>query len=162
MPTLNANTYGLHSINHFTFNLQSDGIGYPQEVRNFIISILRVNNATFNVLGYTKFAPTSGKARIGIWGAVTTVMLCIGHTDNSNGVIIGRWYSEALLMGIAQIARGALEAFCPHGKKINAALDLTLTFHNAYAAHVEKFGNDPYGYPDKEYPFPLSIPLYLA
>lgn len=48
----------------------------------------------------------------------------------TQGAIIGHWYDEALLTGITQIARGALEAFVPFGWVANASLDAIATIYN--------------------------------
>ncbi len=170
------NTYGIRSINRETFNtVNHDALFFPRVVRNIAVTALRVNNAIFNVLGYIPGVSTiSGCVRMTTGLAMIAVTLAIGDRNSDEGVIIGRWYDEALLTGIAQTARGALEAFVPFGWAANAALDVVATFINLPKEMVASMACEEcmYGgsiddashvrpHDDVDYPFPLFL-LHLA
>ncbi|MFI5342687.1 MAG: hypothetical protein ACHQUC_00530 [Chlamydiales bacterium] len=126
------NTYGLLTINSTTFNRDyHPTFTYPKAARDVIITFLKIHNLTLNILGYmSKFSPISGCVRIVSGCAIIATTLTIGDPKARKGVIIDRWYSEALLTGVAQVARGVFEAFVPYGKIINAGLDVIGTVVN--------------------------------
>lgn len=127
------NTYGLRSINSATFNQMHNGtLRYPQAARDFIVMILRMHNAVLNVLGYIPGVQVvSGCVRMATGLAMVGVTIAIGDRNpEGTGPIIGRFCDEAIGMGIAQIARGALEALIPFGSIANAALDIIATPFN--------------------------------
>lgn len=164
------NTYGLRSINTDTFNLKwhTDYV-YPQKARNALVTFFKVHNLTLNVLGYIPgVSVVSGCMRMGTGLIICTVTLAIGERNATRGAIVGHWYDEALLTGITQIVRGALEALVPFGWVANASLDTIATICNAgkelSAASVctgcmQHTNHGPY--PDPEYPFPFWL-LHLA
>ena len=119
---------------------------------------------------------------MGIGGSIVLLTLATGNPFTKSGAIVGHWYDEALLTGIAQITRGILEAFVPIGPLVNLALDgvgticnlgaelSNLPYHgdgprdNAEAAQMIQEGNlrrqqPPYA--DPQYPTLMSF-LYLA
>ena len=137
------NTYGLRSINAYTFNgahkkhisqrpfqgCKSKEDGYisteectyeiwkiPARVHNYVNALLRINNLIFNVLGYfPRTKEISGLIRMGIGCSIFVVTLVIGTPTAGPGPITGRWYGEALLTGIAQVFRGSMEASTCYG-----------------------------------------------
>lgn len=126
------NTYGIRSVNRETFNTRyHDNLYFPRALRNVVITALRINNAVLNVLGYIPGVQhVSGCVRMVIGASIIGVTLAIGDRNAKTGPIIGRWYDEAILTGIAQIARGALEALVPYGWVANVALDVIATPFN--------------------------------
>lgn len=161
------NTYGIRSVNRETFNTRyHDNLCFPRPLRNAVVTALRVNNAVLNVLGYIPgVSLVSGCVRMAVGVGIIAVTLAIGDRNTSSGAIVGRWYDEAILTGIAQIARGALEAFVPFGWVANAALDVIATPFNL-AKEVEGslvcrgcMNNEENGHvrphDDANYPFPL-------
>ena len=164
------NTYGLRSINTNTFNLKwHTNYVYPQQVRNALVTFLKVHNLTLNILGYIPgVSVVSGCVRMKTGLIMCAVTLAIGERNATEGKIIGHWYDEALLTGITQIARGALEAFVPFGWVANASLDTIATIYNvrkelsASSLYIRYMQYDHHGpYPDPEYPFPFWL-LHLA
>lgn len=123
------NTYGFRAINATTFNTQyGDRYTFPREVRNLAVLALRVHNAVLNVLGYIPgVSIVSGSIRIFTGVAMIAATVAIGNRNANGGHIIGRWYDEAIATGVAQVVRGALEAFVPFGWIANAALDVIAT-----------------------------------
>lgn len=126
------NTYGLLSIHRNTFNVQWHGrIVYPKAGRDVLITVLRIHNFTLNVLGYIKKTSLySGCFRMFTGLSICVLTLTYGDPKATKGAIIGYWYKEALLTGVTQIARGAIEAFVPYGRVVNAGLDVICTFVN--------------------------------
>jgi hypothetical protein len=163
------NTYGLMSVNNNTFNLRwHTNYSYPKEARDVIVTCLRLHNATLNVLGYiARTSRVSGCIRMISGFLICATTLAIGDRKAERGVIIQHYYDEALLTGIAQMFRGAMEAFVPHGKVINATLDVIATIVNlatlvAGASVCQGcMGYDVHGpHPEPDYPLPLKL-LYL-
>jgi hypothetical protein len=162
------NTYGLHSINNCTFNIPRFAnivFVYPKKSRDVLVTFLKVHNFTLNILGYIPgVSVVSGCVRMGTGLIMCAVTLAVGERNANQGVIIGRYYDEALLTGITQIARGALEAFVPSGWVVNASLDAIATIPNLLneaqlgCSFVDK-QNVPHS--DPKYPFPFSL-LHLA
>ncbi|MFI5342686.1 MAG: hypothetical protein ACHQUC_00525 [Chlamydiales bacterium] len=134
------NTYGLLSINSTTFNRDyHPTFTYPKAARDVIITFLKIHNLTLNILGYiSKVSPISGCVRIVSGCAMIATTLAVGDPNARKGVIINRWYSEALLTGVAQVARGVFEAFVPYGKFINAGLDIVGTVVNLLKIEYHK------------------------
>ena len=62
-----------------------------------------------------------------LWGVIIGLTLVVGDRYAPRGVIIGRWYDEALNTGMAQVVRGALEAIGLMGWIANATLDIIAT-----------------------------------
>ncbi len=166
------NTYGLHSINVNTFNLSwNSSLYYPQKARNVVVTVFRIHNLTLNILGNlstTRFY--SGCTRIAIGVSICAVTLVRGDRHAQQGAIIGRWYDEALLTGMAQIVRGILEAFIPNGQLVNASFDVIATVFNLGSEVTTECAcprcfaqqGGPVGpYPEPQYPLPFW-PLYLA
>lgn len=164
------NTFGLRSVNTDTFNVKyNQSYWYPQNFRNIFVTLLRIHNFSLNILGYKQdIAKFSGCARMLSGLSICIVTLNIGERNAEQGMIIGPWYDEALMTGIAQIARGATEAFMPYGRLINLSLDVIGTIRNLISeirhASVcqEAMGpsaNRPH--PNPSYPFPFWL-LYLA
>lgn len=161
------NTFGLFSVNVSTFNLKwHTNYIYPQEGRDLIVTLLRVHNLFLNILGYLggRIAIASGILRILSGVVIVGTTLAIGDRNAQRGAIIGHWYDEAIMTGIAQISRGILEAFIPYGRAVNAGLDtistvinLTHEISNASAcAHCMGYMNHG-PYPEPDYSFPLSL-----
>lgn len=169
------NTYGLHAINRSTFNQMFDRLLYPKEARDIIVTALRINNAVFNIAGYVPQARfVSGCARMAVWSVVLSAVLAIGERNpaRGQGLIIDRWYDEAICTAIAQISRGALEVFAPFAWKTNLALDVIATPFNFLSTAIGSIqcagringGDDscPHEpHQDANYPL-LFSPLYLA
>ncbi|QZA58609.1 hypothetical protein [Candidatus Rhabdochlamydia porcellionis] len=164
------NTYGLCSINMDTFNLKwhTDYV-YPRQVRNAVVTLLKVHNLTLNILGYIPgVSVVSGCLRMGTGLLIYAVAWAVGERDAMRGVIIAHWYDECLLTGITQIGRGVLEAFVPFGWIANASLDAIATVWNIgkelYNASVcigcmEYINQGPY--PEPNYPLPFLL-LHLV
>ncbi|MCH9616804.1 MAG: hypothetical protein SP4CHLAM5_01830 [Chlamydiia bacterium] len=113
------NTWGIHSVNNATFNQSSTdhGLTYPRDERNIVVTALRINNAVLDILGYIPaYSFFSGCTRMAIGSAITIYTLAKGSPTARSGIIIQRWYYEALKTGLAQIARGYIEAFVPYRK----------------------------------------------
>lgn len=159
------NTFGFHSINRHTFNMREhDQLNYPRTVRNIIVTALRINNAVLNVLGYIPGTSLmSGSARILIGTGLLAVTLAIGDRKATSGTIIRRWYDEAIVTGITQIARGALEAIVSFGWVATSLLDIIGTLRNLRKDALPSCTDCKRRHPhdDVVYPFPLSI-LHLA
>lgn len=169
------NTYGIRSINAETFNTYgSPGAYLPRSLRDVAITLLRIHNLSLNILGYIPgVAQISGCVRMGIGACMIVLTAALGNPNADEGLIIGRWYQEALLTGISQIARGALEAFVPFGFLVNGSLDIIATYVNlkTECSHLQYCGyldveereaiesRPPYR--DPNYPAFL-FPLYLA
>lgn len=126
---LNLNTYGLRSINRETFNTRyHDNLYFPRQLRNVIVTALRIHNAVLNVLGYmARFSPISGCVRMATGLAIIGVTMSIGDRNATQGAIVGRWYDEAIRTGVAQVVRGAFEALIPFGWVANMILDVVAT-----------------------------------
>ncbi|PIS00961.1 MAG: hypothetical protein COT84_04885 [Chlamydiae bacterium CG10_big_fil_rev_8_21_14_0_10_35_9] len=167
------NTYGIRSINTKTFNTRfNEALFFPRPLRNIAVTALRINNFALNILGYIPgVSIISGCIRMVIGLAIVSITTAIGDRNAESGAIIGRWYDEAILTGIAQIARGTLEATVPFGCIVNGILDVIATPFNitkeiyhpiecqesidrGYFTH-----NRPH--PEVSYPFPLFL-LHLA
>lgn len=164
------NTYGLFSINSSTFNLKyHTDYRYPEAARNTLVTFFKIHNLVFNVLGYIPGVSTfSGCGRMGSGLIICAVTLIVGDRNAFKGLIIGHWYDEALLTGVAQIAKGAFEAFVPYGKIVNASLDAIATVFNLTGQVVATsvctgcMGYANHGpYRDPDYPFPFSL-LHLV
>jgi hypothetical protein len=168
------NTFGLRSINTGTFNLgYHTNYTYPRQARNLVVTLLRAHNLCLNILGYIPGVATfSGCARMLTGASICLLTLSVGERDAQQGVIIGHWYDEALNTGVAQVARGATEAFMPYGRIVNLSLDVIGTISNLIneATNVSdkvsgcqccpEFSNHG-PYPDPNYPSVFGL-LYLA
>lgn len=134
MP-ITLNTWGLRSVNIESFNaLSPETEQLPRYLRDFSLTLLRINNLVLNILGYIPgIAQISGCVRIGIGACILLLTLSVGDPSSNNGLIIGRWYKEALVTGVAQIARGILEAFVSSGRLVNLSLDTVGTVFNLRA-----------------------------
>lgn len=175
--SITLNTYGIRSINSESFNTYGSENAYlPRGIRDLANTLLRINNLVLNILGYIPgVAHVSGSIRMGIGCCICVITLALGSPNAERGLIIGRWYKEALLTGIAQIARGALEAFVPYGRQVNIGLDIAGTVVNLAneSSHIQCGGGPGYEfeegneradlppYRDPAYPLPL-FPLYFA
>jgi hypothetical protein len=106
--------------------------------------------------------------------AIIGATLALGRPGNEPGLIIGRFYEEAIKTGIAQITRGALEAFVPYGWVVNATLDVIATPINLFAGDApvsfaceecmnggDRNGNHVRPHIDADYPLPLAF-MYLV
>lgn len=170
------NTWGLRSINSATFNQsRSHTLTYPKENRDVIITLFRVHNCVLDVLGYIPAVSTvSGSVRMCTGLAICVVVLLVGQATiqpGEEGNIVGVWYYEALATGVAQITRGAFEAFVPFGRIINLSLGAIGTVvnlaHEIHYIHMEGGsvvhtpGTEhlkPYG----EAPYMWAIPLQVV
>ncbi len=110
----------------------------------------------------------SGCVRMLAGLSIALVTLVIGERNAEQGLIIGRWYDEALLTGVAQVARGGIEAFAPYGRTINLSLDVVGTvvnlateFMTISARECPSIVSHYHAYPDPSYPFPFQL-LYLV
>ncbi len=167
------NTFGLRSVNRETFNMRyHDPLQFPKPIRDIVVTALRIHNGVLNVLGYIPgVSAISGCVRMLTGAAIVLVTLAIGDRNAHIGAIIGRWYDEALLTGVTQVARGALEALVPFGWVANAVLDVIATPFNVMKEVEGSFTCDECmsgGAPgevrphqDVNYPFLLSF-LHLA
>lgn len=169
------NTYGIRSVNRKTFNTRhQENITFPRPLRNVAITALRITNAVLNVLGYIRgiqgLSFISGCTRMVIGAGIIGVTLAIGERDTKVGNIVGRWYDEAIGTGIAQIARGALEALVPYGWSVNVILDMIATPTNLSkefgvsmvcegCMRIESDHVRPHN--DVNYPFPFML-LHLV
>lgn len=160
------NTYGARSVNNETLNLRSHtNYVYPKEVRDVVVTGLKIHNLILNILGYIPgVAVVSGCLRIGTGLLMCAFTLAVGERDAEQGVIIGHWYDECLLTGITQMGRGVLEAFVPFGRIANASLDGIATIlnvakelNNASACNGCGRYRNHRPHPDPEYPFPFSL-----
>lgn len=159
------NTYGLNSINYTTFNGYTDtrrsySCTYPESDRNLVVTFLKVHNLTLNILGYLPgISAFSGCVRIGTGCGLCIVTVLYGDPKAKQGPIVGHFYSEAVLTGITQIARGILEAFCPFGWILNASLDTLGTINNYMKTKMicwHCFGREYINH-DPTYSFPFNI-----
>ncbi len=162
------NTYGVGSINITTFNGYENtrsgySCTYPEPVRNVVVTFFKIHNLTLNILGYLPgMSAVSGCVRIGTGCILCTITLLYGQREAESGLIIRHFYDEALLTGITQIARGALEALIPFGWIVNASLDALGSLVNLHSRIVcwHYFGRE-YLNNDPVYPFPFSL-LHLV
>ncbi|MFA6119248.1 MAG: hypothetical protein WCT85_03390 [Parachlamydiales bacterium] len=173
--SITCNTYGIRSINAESFNTYgSQDAHLPHSIRDFAVTSLKINNLILNILGYIPgVAQISGCIRMGIGSSIIILSFALGSPNAKEGLIIGRWFKEALVTGTAQIARGALEAFFSFGRLINLSLDVIGTIINLHTevCHLRYTGGmeedeilaeearPPYR--DPNYPI-LFIPLYFA
>ncbi len=175
---ITLNTYGIRSINAASFNAPryvkgNPVIDLPLSIRDLANTVLRINNLTLNILGYIPGVKhISGCVRMGIGGTIILLTLALGTPTASTGLIIGRWYDEALLTGIAQVTRGALEAFVVFpinligdvaGTVCNLSTEIS---HASYSCgddifEMENTRRNAPPYCDPDYPIFL-LPLYLA
>lgn len=170
------NTYGICSVNYFSFQLSSGcsdlnvSYDYPRKSRNILVTLLKLHNLILNTLGYcSKLSPkipfVSGFVRVLSGVGLCVGTLTFGDRHASQGILIRHRYDEALLTGMAQIVRGILTtalATNSYGWVVNASLDGLGTFYyfgKYIVASVE--GGYGGGHPDPSYPFPLGI-LNLA
>lgn len=171
--SVTLNTWGFRSINRATFNLrENDSLHMPLQLRNIVITALRIWNIVMNILGYIPGVQViSGALRMVVGIAIVGFTASIGDRNATSGAIIGRWYDEAVNTGMAQIVRGAFEALIPFGFVANGVLDIIATPLNIYTeihrstGHAHGSMGMGFGsagpYPDIEYPFPLGL-LHLA
>lgn len=119
-----VNTFGLFSVNNATFNLEKNKSFYPTEVRDLVVTLLKVSNLTLNVIGFISEAnQSSGCIRMVLGG-----MICvIGFSSLSPSKDFS---AEVRCTGAAQIVRGALEAYIPYGRIFNISLDAVATISN--------------------------------
>lgn len=164
------NTFGLRSVNRETFNQRyHDTLTYPKEGRDFVVTALRVNNAILNILGYIPFiAGISGCMRIVVGVALGLATIVLGEPEAKQGIVIGRYYSEALETAIGQIGRGILEAFVPYGWIANVGLDVVATPFNlskevqgSLVCEGCMGGAHASPHKDADYPLPFWL-LYLV
>ncbi|MGE3954634.1 MAG: hypothetical protein AB7F31_05550 [Parachlamydiales bacterium] len=174
------NTWGLCSINNDTFNIKQ-GVRYPENVRNVIVTLYRLHNLALLIGGYLPQSRLyTGCARVLSGAGMLAVTLLIGEPDALQGLIIGPYYREALNMGAAQIYRGLLEAGLLEfairrvgvdfgtlspligGRQMNLLFDFGATPFNIYT-HFDQMRSsvDTDKYPEPAYPI-LLWPLYLV
>jgi hypothetical protein len=171
------NTWGIRSINSSTFNQsRSLTLIYPKENRDIIITLFRVHNCVLDILGYIPAVSTvSGSVRMCTGLAICVVTLLKGNPDlqpGEQGAIAGAFYYEALATGVAQMTRGAFEAFVPFGRIINFSLGtigtvVNLLIHEVNYIHREGGSrvNDPRTEqykPHDEAPYIWAIPLQIV
>ncbi len=157
-----VNTFGLFAINNHTFNVNEYSPNYyPKELRDPLVTGLKVHNLILNILGYIPgVSLVSGCVRMGTGLMMCVITLAVGERDAKSGLIIGNWYDEAINTGISQIARGAIEAFVSFGQIINASLDFVATFFNVLswgpllAPYIEDGCHAPHSNP--KYPWLLT------
>lgn len=165
-------TWGIRSINTTTFNQCSrDNLTYPKEIRDIIYTGLKIRNLVLNVLGYIPAVRmVSGCVRIGLGLTMLAGVLAVGERHAKQGVIIGRFYDEALSHAMAQITRGVFEAFVPYGFVVNAVLDVVGTVVNIgqeifWEGHHYSVDDDyaytPEAHPNPDYPIPANL-LHLV
>lgn len=118
------NTFGIYSINNTTFNTGNGGFEqYPGKMRSLTYTVLKIHNVLQMVLGYAGWCqPAAGCLRM-ILGAT----LIIAAISSMHPLTAGHFYSEALITGICQIARGILEAFVPGAWPVLLVLDIVAT-----------------------------------
>ena len=130
----------------------------PAKVRDCVNTLLRINNLLFNALGYfPETKRVSGLIRMGIGCSIVVVTLAIGTPIAGPGPITGRWYSEALKTGIAQVFRGSMEALMPYGGVVNGCLDVLGTVSNIQAEYYFDPSERPRHHPDPSYWFPFQL-----
>ena len=155
---MNMNTYGLLSVNQHTFNTSiHDDWYYPREMRNIVVTLLRVHNLVLNVAAFTTYHVTGSYIRIcsGIVMAMTTLLF--GDPNALSGMIIGRWYYEAISTAIMQIIRGLLDLY--FAGFINLVLDIVFSLFNLAVFLLEE--RDTVAHNDVQYPLVFSW-LYLV
>jgi hypothetical protein len=125
------NTWGLCSIRDTTFNLKHHtnyGSSFSRQNRDVIVTGLRIHNICLDILGYFRdVSGISGYIRMFSGLTLCVVTLTVGNRRAQEGFLIQHWYDEALVTGLSQIARGALEAFIPYGRVINLSLGFIAT-----------------------------------
>lgn len=141
------NTYGPFSVNAHSFNYK---VSISKETRDKIVTALKIHNLVFDVLGYLSGIRTvSGCIRMG-----TGVLICTAT------LITGKNNREALLTGIHQIMRGALEAFVPYGRAVNFALGVLAAPCNLsrdFEGREEKDGRKTSLHKDTQYPLGFQL-----
>lgn len=157
-----SNTFGIHSVGLNSFNEPLEKhCAYDQKQRNILVTLLRIHNLVFNILGYIPgVSSVSGCVRM----ATGTMMCAVALLKNDKDSLIARRYDELLFTGLAQIARGAFEALVPYGFVANGILDVYGTIHNFYyelKARASKIEPTKGFFAEPGYPFPFGL-LYLA
>jgi len=154
-------TYGLFSVGTGTFNLEYNGDYWVKNpfARNTLVTLLRIHNCALDILGYIPGVSFySGHVRMATGLAMCAIAQF--HINNNENPLVEEFYWETLNTGVAQIARGALEAYVQHGRAINAFLDLSATIYNVYSKH--NFKKDDYvDQKNPVYPLPFRF-LYLV
>src|SRR5687768_3373199 len=164
---LGFNTWGLRSIRTDSFNEPKDGSGNQTPFdRSLLVTVLRVHNLVLNVLGYIPgISFYSGHVRMATGLAMCAVAQL--HLKNNNDIYMEEYYVETLQTGIAQIARGALEAYFQYGPYFNAFLDVSSTLVNVFKEYTLRKGSDDflinteYAEENPQYPLPLRF-LYVV
>lgn len=160
-------TYGIFSVNQNTFNVEIyQGRYIPNPTRDLVVTALRLNNLVLHILGYiSRLSPISGCIRIGIGAAITIITTAIMNRNAYSGTVVGRWHDEGILIGMAQVFRGVIEAFIPYSLIINGMLDIIGTGVNVMekihidTANAQAFAGDEqaYLYDKPKYPCPFSL-----
>ncbi len=135
-----TNTYGLRSITRRSFNVSiEDKVNYPKEAYHFFCMLMRINNAFFNILGYSKLAVFSGPVRVVIWSFVLGLSIILGDPRSPQGILVDKYYYEVRDTAIVQITRGIAEASSSTlSKKINLSLDVVHTIVNLMVDAAER------------------------
>jgi len=136
---MNEFGFGVFGFEAVHQEVLQQGIGmvpYPKETRDRVVTALKAHNLVFNILGY--LSPTrqiSGIIRMGT-GLVTLAALALkvgipksGNAEGqpNTGLLAEHRYREALHMAVAQVARGAIEAFVPYGGVALLVVDIIAT-----------------------------------
>ena len=146
------NTFGIFPINQHTFNRNNQTkVTYPQGVRDIVINSFAVYTLSLNMLSYTKFYRIAAIARCLVGASFYLFTVCVGNRDAKRGLIIGHFYDEAIVTGVAQVARGMVDLWASNRAAVNAGLDLVSSFgafvesFNTSAMELTGGNNDPYG-----------------
>ena len=159
------NVYGLLSINNSTFNLRRNfNFQYPKQIRNILVTILRIVNITLSITGYTEYFWISAPIRILFGILILTITLIFGTPEHKAGFIIGHWYNEAIITGFAHIFRGLIEYLFIYKNIFNLVCDFIATIFNfiyfsIYITDFQKFEQfDTFKF--KPYPEPIYEGLF--
>lgn len=166
----NTNTYGLRSINDFTFNLhrRDNTHEYPKNLRDSVVTLFRIHNCVLDILGYIpRTSKVSGSVRMLTGFCVFLAPIVAGKKevkDGESAFITGPWYSECLRTGGWQVLRGALEAYVSYGKVINVCIGFFATIQNFLSNQRQHKNSDEPDtttttkpHKDPDYPFILGF-----
>lgn len=175
-------TWGIHAVNTTTLNVDHS-VHYPRPARNLLVTGLRLLNLLCGLTAYAAFFgvfPTLGcpvltwwqdqshGARVLVGAAITMVTWLFGDRNASRGLIIQRFYTEALTIGLSQVMRAMLEygySVTPIAVACNLCLDAVGTWKSL--PHLLSFSREDsevswcIPFPEPKYPLPLLF-LYLG
>ena len=125
------NTFGLNSINRQTFNIdikENQKASCKKYQRDRLFTVLKLHNLVLNILAcIPKYTKGAACIRLASASILILTTLIAGNRNTEKGFLIGTFYDEAIITGIAQIVRATLEIYIPLGPYGHLALDIIAT-----------------------------------